>query len=81
MLVVVLVIDLVISERNISHNQIKTVISELCFFKALYLNVCIRIELFCNSSRKAVKLNSVKLTCPHSFGHYSEKVSDTHCRL
>ena len=80
-LVVVLVIDLVITERDIADYRIKAVIFKLGFLKALYLNIRIGILLLGDSSRKAVKLNTVKLTCSHSFGHYSEKVSDTHSRL
>ena len=37
------------------------------------------IELLCNSSRKVIKLNTMKLAATHTLGHYTKEIADTHC--
>ena len=79
--VVVLVIDLVISEWNVADNNIKAVICKGCFLEPFYLNISIGIKLLCNSTRKFIKLNTVKLAATHILGHYTKEIAYTHSRF
>ena len=81
-LVISLIADTVISERDISDNHIKAVVIEPRLLKALDLYAIFGVQHLCYPARNAVKLHTVKFGMfVHFFRHLREKVSDTHRRF
>ena len=71
-----------LTERNITHGNIKTAVLKAVFLKPAYRNIRIGIESLSDTSRNAVDLHTVKVRAVlHFFWHTAEKVADTHCRL
>ena len=71
MLIVGFIADTVISERNITYNNIKTVVIERGLLKAFNLDTLLWIELLCDSARNAVQLHTVKTgIVTHIFRHF-----------
>ena len=71
-----------LTERHIADSHIKAAILKTVLLKTLNCNIRIRIESLSNSAGQRVDLHAVELrVCLHIFGHTTEKVSDTHCRL
>ena len=75
-LVVLLVKELEIVERNVAHSHIKEAVREMSFLISVDGDTVLLIELPCNSTRKAVKLNTVHLGI-HTLGDKTHKVTDT----
>ena len=71
-----------LTKRHIADSHIKAAILKTVLLKTLNCNIRIRIESLSNSAGQRVDLHAVELrVCLHIFGHTTEKVSDTHCRL
>ena len=82
MLIVGFIADTVISERDITNNNIKTVVIERSLLKAFNLNTLLWIELLCDSARNAVQLHTVKAgIVTHIFRHFREEIAYTHTRF
>ena len=71
----------VVSERHVSDCRVKKVVGEVRFFKSLHADVCLWVELLCDTSRNAVKLHSVELAVLHFFGNTAEEISYAHRRF
>ena len=76
-LIVLLIHDFELSERNITYCDIEEAIGKQGFFKTADCDILLLIELLCHSSRKAVKLNPVHLTVAHTLRQKSDEVTDT----
>ena len=71
MLIVGFIADTVISEWDITHNNIKAVVIKRGLLKAFNLNTLLWIELLCDSARNAVQLHTVKTgIVTHIFRHF-----------
>ena len=79
-LVIGSVVDLILSERHVTDGEVIEV-SSVGGLKSCDGDVCLGIELFCNSSRDAVQLNAVELAVLHRLWQTAEEVTDTHRRL
>ena len=75
-LVVFLVKQLEIIERHVTDCHVKETIGKMRFLISVDGDTVLLIELPCNSSRKAIKLDTVHL-CIHTLGEKSHKVTDT----
>ena len=75
-LVVLLVKELEIIERHVTDCHIKEAIGEMSFLISVDGDTVLLIELPCNSTRKAIKLNTVHLGI-HTLGNKTHKVTDT----
>ena len=76
-LVIGLVSNLIVAERNITHCQIIEV-SAVSGLKTGDLDFCVGIEFLSNTTGDRVKLHTVKLTALHLRGQHTEEVADTH---
>ena len=71
MLIIGFIADTVISERDITYNNIKAVVIEGSLLKAFNLDTLLWIELLCDSARYAVQLHTVKAgIITHIFRHF-----------
>ena len=79
---VLFVLKAQLTERDITHGNIKTAVLKAVFLKTAYRNIRIGIKCLCDTPRNAVDLHTVKVRAVlHFFWHTAEKVADTHCRL
>ena len=65
-LVILPVRHFILSERHISHRNIKKVIGITGILKSCYLNIRMRVKLFCNPPGQPVKLRPVQPAFLHS---------------
>ena len=79
-LVVRLVVDLVVAERNIAHCQIIE-ITTVCGLKTSHGNVSLRIQLLGNASGDTVQLYAVQAAVCHAVRQHPEEVAHTHTRF
>ena len=75
-LVVLLVKELEIIERHVTDCHVKEAIGEMSFLISVDGDTVLLIELPCNSTRKAIKLNAVHLGI-YTLGDKTHKVTDT----
>ena len=76
MLIVALIRHFELTERHIADCGIKEAVGEIGILKALHGNAVFLIQLLCNPSRNAVKLNTVKFCITHTVGYKPHKVTD-----
>ena len=79
-LIVGRVIDLVLTEGDISHGEVKKV-PAVCGFKACHGDVCFGIELFGNPPGDGIQFHTIQAAVAHFFREHTEKVTHTHGRL
>ena len=76
-LVISLIRDSVITERNIANSNIEKAVGKRGCFISLYGDVGVLVELLCNTSCDAVEFHAVELAVRHAFGEQTEEVADT----
>ena len=76
-LVVLLVGDLELAERNIADGGVEKAVGKIRLFKALHRNGGLLIELLGNPSGNAVQLHTVKLRVLHTLREHTEEASNT----
>ena len=79
-LIVWFIIDLIITKWDIANRQIIK-ITTVSGFKSGNSDLCIGIQLFCNTPGNAVQLHTVKTALLHTLRQKTEEVSNTHGRL
>ncbi len=79
-LVIRLIVDLVIAERNVAHRQIVE-ITPVGGFKAGHVNVSLRIQFFRNPPGDAVQFHTVQAAVCHAVGQHSKEVAYAHTRF
>ena len=79
-LVVRLIVDLVLTERYVSHGKIIKV-TPVGGLKASHRNVCLRVQLFGDAPGDAVQLYAVQPTVLHDVRQHPEEVTHAHGRL
>ena len=79
-LVVGRVIDLVVTEGNISHGEVEE-IPAIRGFKACHGDIGFGIELFGNPAGDGIQLHAIQAAVAHFLREHTEEVTDTHGRL
>ena len=79
-LIVRFIIDLIIAKGDIANRQIIK-ITTVSGFKSGNSDLCIGIQLFCNTPGNAVQLHTVKTALLHTLRQKTEEVSYAHGRL
>ena len=74
-LVILLVRDFELTERNITDSRIKEAVGKLRLFKSLHRNRGLLIQLLSDSSGNAVQFHTVQLGLCHAVGKHTKKVT------
>ena len=79
-LIIGLIRNLVVSERNVTDRQIIK-IPAIRSFKTRHLDFGVRIEFLSDTPTDGIKLHSIEIAVSHGVREHPEKVTDTHCRF
>ena len=77
MLVILLVRDFELTERNVTDSRIKEAVRQFRLFKSLHRNRGLLIKLLSDSSGNAVQFHAVQLGLCHTVGQHTKKVTYT----
>ena len=77
MLVVLLVRDLELTERNIADGSVKEAVRQIRLFKALHRNGGLLIQLLGDAAGDAVQFHTVKLGLRHAVREHTKEVAHT----
>ena len=76
-LVILLVRDFELTERNITDSRIKEAVGQFRLFKSLHRNRRFLIKLLGDASGNAVQFHTVQLRLTHTVGEHTKEVTDT----
>lgn len=71
----------ILTKGYVPNRYIEEIVLEICSLKPTDLDVCIRIELFCDPAGDTIKLNTVELAVLPFIGEHGEEIPDAHSRL